>query len=111
MYQLIDVSPNDTKDAVLGAEKDYVLTFDGSFWRGMPNKGGLFSKLFTALDKEGNEVNPDDENAEIYAIRANYSLWSVGFLSAKGISDGGTGGGGGGAVALYQLLDVEKMLI
>ena len=106
MYQLIDVSPNDTKDAVLGAEKDYVLTFDGSFWRGMPNKGGLSSKLFTALDKEGNEVNPDDENAEIYAIRANYSLWSVGFLSAKGISDGG--GGGGGAVALYQLLDVEK---
>ena len=74
----------------------------------MPNKGGLSSKLFTALDKEGNEVNPDDENAEIYAIRANYSLWSVGFLSAKGISDGGTGGGGGGAVALYQLLDVEK---
>lgn len=108
MYQLIDVSPNDTKDAVLGAEKDYVLTFDGSFWRGMPNKGGLSSKLFTALDKEGNEVNPDDENAEIYAIRANYSLWSVGFLSAKGISDGGTGGGGGGAVALYQLFDVEK---
>lgn len=108
MYQLIDVSPNDTKDAVLGAEKDYVLTFDGSFWRGMPNKGGLSSKLFTALDKEGNEVNPDDENAEIYAIRANYSLWSVGFLSAKGISDGGTGGGGGGAVALYQLLDVKK---
>ena len=108
MYQLIDVSPNDAKDAVLGAEKDYVLTFDGSFWRGMPNKGGLSSKLFTALDKEGNEVNPDDENAEIYAIRANYSLWSVGFLSAKGISDGGTGGGGGGAVALYQLLDVEK---
>lgn len=108
MYQLIDVSPNDTKDAVLGAEKDYVLTFDGNFWRGMPNKGGLSSKLFTALDKDGNEVNPDDENPEIYAIRANYSLWSVGFLSAKGISDGGTGGGGGGAVALYQLLDVEK---
>lgn len=108
MYQLIDVSPNDTKDAVLGAEKDYVLTFDGSFWRGMPNKGGLSSKLFTALDKDGNEVNPDDENSEIYAIRANYSLWSVGFLSAKGISDGGAGGGGGGAVALYQLLDVEK---
>lgn len=108
MYQLIDVSPNDTKDAVLGAEKDYVLTFDGNFWRGMPNKGGLSSKLFTALDKDGNEVNPDDENSEIYAIRANYSLWSVGFLSAKGISDGGTGGGGGGAVALYQLVDVEK---
>lgn len=100
MYQLIDVSPNDTKDAVLGAEKDYVLTFDGSFWRGMPNKGGLSSKLFTALDKEGNEVNPDDENAEIYTIRANYSLWSVGFLSAKGISDGGTGGGGGGLINL-----------
>ena len=108
MYQLIDVSPNDTKDAVLGAEKDYVLTFDGNFWRGMPNKGGLSSKLFTALDKDGHEINPDDENAEVYAIRANYSLWSVGFLSAKGISDGGTGGGGGGAVALYQLLDVEK---
>lgn len=95
MYQLIDVSPNDTKDAVLGAEKDYVLTFDGSFWRGMPNKGGLSSKLFTALDKEGNEVNPDDENAEIYAIRANYSLWSVDWISAKGKSSGGSGGGGG----------------
>lgn len=95
MYQLIDVSPNDTKDAVLGAEKDYVLTFDGNFWRGMPNKGGLSSKLFTALDKDGNEVNPDDENSEIYAIRANYSLWSVGFLSAKGKSSGGSGGGGG----------------
>ena len=100
MYQLIDVSPNDTKDAVLGAEKDYVLTFDGNFWRGMPNKGGLSSKLFTALDKDGNEVNPDDENSEIYAIRANYSLWSVGFLSAKGISDGGAGGGGGGLISL-----------
>lgn len=95
MYQLIDVSPNDTKDAVLGAEKDYVLTFDGSFWRGMPNKGGLSSKLFTALDKEGNEVNPDDENAEIYAIRANYSLWSVDWISAKGKSSSGSGGGGG----------------
>lgn len=95
MYQLIDVSPNDTKDAVLGAEKDYVLTFDGSFWRGMPNKGGLSSKLFTALDKEGNEVNPDDENAEIYAIRANYALWSVDWISAKGKSSGGSGGGGG----------------
>lgn len=92
MYQLIDVSPNDTKDAVLGAEKDYVLTFDGSFWRGMPNKGGLSSKLFTALDKEGNEVNPDDENAEIYAIRANYALWSVDWISAKGKSSGGSGG-------------------
>lgn len=95
MYQLIDVSPNDTKDAVLGAEKDYVLTFDGSFWRGMPNKGGLSSKLFTALNKEGNEVNPDDENAEIYAIRANYALWSVDWISAKGKSSGGSGGGGG----------------
>lgn len=95
MYQLIDVSPNDTKDAVLGAEKDYVLTFDGSFWRGMPNKGGLSSKLFTALDKEGNEVNLDDENAEIYAIRANYALWSVDWISAKGKSSGGSGGGGG----------------
>ena len=95
MYQLIDVSPNDTKDAVLGAEKDYVLTFDGSFWRGMPNKGGLSSKLFTALDKEGNEVNPDDENAEIYAIRANYALWSVDWISAKGKSSGGSGGGAG----------------
>lgn len=95
MYQLIDVSPNDTKDAVLGAEKDYVLTFDGNFWRGMPNKGGLSSKLFTALDKDGNEVNPDDENSEIYAIRANYSLWSVDWISAKGKSSGGSGGGGG----------------
>ena len=97
MYQLIDVSPNDTKDAVLGAEKDYVLTFDGSFWRGMPNKGGLFSNLFTALDNDGNEVDLNDESklGTITNIRANYALWSVDWISAKGKSSGGSGGGGG----------------
>lgn len=109
MYQLIDVSPNDTKDAVLGAEKDYVLTFDGSFWRGMPNKGGLSSKLFTALDKEGHEINPDDENAEVYAIRANYALWSVDWISAKGKSSGGSGGGGGGGGLINLVYGFESL--
>lgn len=232
MYQLIDVSPNDTKDAVLGAEKDYVLTFDGSFWRGMPNKGGLinlvygfeslggtfdnndnsatfnaftineiwklassgltnvtvtgsgnavtdvtkgsdgrsltftkgstfatksefdalntkfndfltgsdaddiinkwselevflqgmkesdnlavilqskmdktaFSKLFTALDASGNEVDPSDDTKTIASIRANFGFWGVDYISAKGVSKGS--GGTGGASTLYQLVDV-----
>ena len=232
MYQLIDVSPNDTKDAVLGAEKDYVLTFDGNFWRGMPNKGGLinlvygfeslggtfdnndnsatfnaftineiwklassgltnvtvtgsgnavtdvtkgsdgrsltftkgstfatksefdalntkfndfltgsdaddiinkwselevflqgmkesdnlavilqskmdktaFSKLFTALDASGNEVDPSDSTKTIASIRANFGFWGVDYISAKGVSKGS--GGTGGASTLYQLVDV-----
>lgn len=232
MYQLIDVSPNDTKDAVLGAEKDYVLTFDGSFWRGMPNKGGLislvygfeslggtfdnndntatfnaftineiwklassgltnvtvtgsgnavtdvtkgsdgrsltftkgnmfasksefdalntkfndfltgsdaddiinkwselevflqgmkesdnlavilqskmdksaFNKLFSALDSDGNEIDPSDDTKTVAAIRANFGFWGVDYVSAKGVSKGS--GGTGGASALYQLVDV-----
>lgn len=232
MYQLIDVSPNDTKDAVLGAEKDYVLTFDGNFWRGMPNKGGLsslvygfeslggtfdnndntatfnaftineiwklassgltnvtvtgsgnavtdvtkgsdgrsltftkgnmfasksefdalntkfndfltgsdaddiinkwselevflqgmkesdnlavilqskmdksaFNKLFSALDSDGNEIDPSDGTKTVAAIRANFGFWGVDYVSAKGVSKGS--GGTGGASALYQLVDV-----
>lgn len=232
MYQLIDVSPNDTKDAVLGAEKDYVLTFDGNFWRGMPNKGGLislvygfeslggtfdnndntatfnaftineiwklassgltnvtvtgsgnavtdvtkgsdgrsltftkgntfasksefdalntkfndfltgsdaddiinkwselevflqgmkesdnlavilqskmdksaFNKLFSALDSDGNEIDPSDNTKTVAAIRANFGFWGVDYVSAKGVSKGS--GGTGGASALYQLVDV-----
>lgn len=232
MYQLIDVSPNDTKDAVLGAKKDYVLTFDGSFWRGMPNKGGLislvygfeslggtfdnndntatfnaftineiwklassgltnvtvtgsgnavtdvtkgsdgrsltftkgnmfasksefdalntkfndfltgsdaddiinkwselevflqgmkesdnlavilqskmdksaFNKLFSALDSDGNEIDPSDDTKTVAAIRANFGFWGVDYVSAKGVSKGS--GGTGGASALYQLVDV-----
>lgn len=98
MYQLIDVSPNDTKDAVLGAEKDYVLTFDGDKWYAdKPKTAAGISNLFTALDNDGNEVDLNDESklGTITNIRANYALWSVDWISAKGKSSGGSGGGGG----------------
>ena len=98
MYQLIDVSPNDTKDAVLGAEKDYVLTFDGDKWYAdKPKTAAGISNLFTALDKDGNDVDLNDESklSTITNIRANYALWSVDWISAKGKSSGGSGGGGG----------------
>lgn len=62
------------------------------------------NRLFTALDAAGNEVDINDTTKTIATIRANYGLWSVDFVSAKGISAGG--GGTGGASALYQLVDV-----
>lgn len=62
------------------------------------------NRLFTALDAAGNEVDINDTTKTITTIRANYGLWSVDFVSAKGISAGG--GGTGGASALYQLVDV-----
>lgn len=98
MYQLIDVSPNDTKDAVLGAKKDYVLTFNGDKWYAdKPKTAEGINRLFSALDADGNEVDLNDESklGTITNIRANYALWSVDWISAKGKSSGGSGGGGG----------------
>ena len=63
-----------------------------------------FSKLFTALDASGNEVDPSDSTKTIASIRANFGFWGVDYISAKGVSNGS--GGTGGASALYQLVDV-----
>lgn len=98
MYQLIDVSPNDTKDAVLGATKGSVLTFNGDKWYAdKPKTAEGMNRLFSALDADGNEVDLNDESklGTITNIRANYALWSVDWISAKGKSSGGSGGGGG----------------
>ena len=63
-----------------------------------------FSKLFTALDVSGNEVDPSDDTKTIASIRANFGFWGVDYISAKGVSKGS--GGTGGASTLYQLVDV-----
>lgn len=63
-----------------------------------------FSKLFTALDASGNEVDPSDDTKTIASIRANFGFWGVDYISAKGVSKGS--GGTGGASTLYQLVDV-----
>lgn len=62
------------------------------------------SKLFTALDASGNEVDPSDDTKTIASIRANFGFWGVDYISAKGVSKGS--GGTGGASTLYQLVDV-----
>ena len=63
-----------------------------------------FSKLFTALDASGNEVDPSDDTKTIASIRANFGFWGVDYISAKGVSK--VSGGTGGASTLYQLVDV-----
>ena len=64
----------------------------------------VFSKLFTALDASGKEVDPSDGTKTIASIRANFGFWGVDYVSAKGVSKGS--GGTGGASTLYQLVDV-----
>ena len=81
-----------------GATKGSVLTFNGDKWYAdKPKTAAGISKLFTALDASGNEVDLNDESklGTITNIRANYALWSVDWISAKGKSSGGSGGGGG----------------
>ena len=81
-----------------GATKGSVLTFNGDKWYAdKPKTAAGISNLFTALDKDGNEVDLNDESklGTITNIRANYALWSVDWISAKGKSSGGSGGGGG----------------
>lgn len=98
LYQLLDVEKNADITGVAGATKGSVLTFNGDKWYAdKPKTAAGISNLFTALDKDGNEVDLNDESklGTITNIRANYALWSVDWISAKGKSSGGSGGGGG----------------
>lgn len=102
--------------AVLGATGTdsigKVLTWDGSKWyagESLDTKKGderyllkkVFSKIFTAYDANGNIIDITDYNSIIDNISINYGLWSTGFISAYGMSKGGSQ-----ATALYQLVDV-----
>ena len=98
LYQLLDVEKNADITGVAGATKGSVLTFNGDKWYAdKPKTAAGISNLFTALDNDGNEVDLNDESklGTITNIRANYALWSVDWISAKGKSSGGSGGGGG----------------
>lgn len=98
LYQLLDVEKNADITGVAGATKGSVLTFNGDKWYAdKPKTAAGISNLFTALDKDGNDVDLNDESklSTITNIRANYALWSVDWISAKGKSSGGSGGGGG----------------
>ena len=64
------------------------------------------------LDKEEfyrffEEVNIGTASEPKYAIRAKYSFYTDGFLSALGLNPNTGGGGGGGATALSELSDVQ----
>ena len=53
------------------------------------------------------KVNIGTASEPKYAIRAKYSFYTDGFLSAMGLNPGMGGGGGGGATALSELSDVQ----
>ena len=53
------------------------------------------------------EVNIGTASEPKYAIRAKYSFYTDGFLSALGLNPNTGGGGGGGATALSELSDVQ----
>ena len=53
------------------------------------------------------KVNIGTTSAPKYAIRAKYSFYTDGFLSALGLNPNTGGGGGGGATALSELSDVQ----
>lgn len=98
LYQLLDVEKNSDITGVAGATKGNVLTFNGDKWYAdKPKTAEGINRLFSALDADGNEVDLNDESklGTITNIRANYALWSVDWISAKGKSSGGSGGGGG----------------
>lgn len=98
LYQLLDVEKNSDITGVAGATKGSVLTFNGDKWYAdKPKTAEGINRLFSALDADGNEVDLNDESklGTITNIRANYALWSVDWISAKGKSSGGSGGGGG----------------
>lgn len=46
-----------------------------------------FSKLFVAIDANGNEINPNDSTTEIASIKAKYGFWTEHFISVKGTVD------------------------
>lgn len=53
------------------------------------------------------KVNIGTDSDPKYAIRAKYSFYTDGFLSALGLNPNTGGGGGGGATALSELSDVQ----
>ena len=53
------------------------------------------------------KVNIGTASEPKYAIRAKYSFYTDGFLSALGLNPNTGGGGGGGATALSELSDVQ----
>lgn len=53
------------------------------------------------------KVNIGTASKPKYAIRAKYSFYTDGFLSAMGLNPGTGSGGGGGATALSELSDVQ----
>lgn len=48
-------------------------------------QNNLFLKIFTAYDKQGNEVALSSNTID--NIKVNYNFWSDGYLSSRGISD------------------------
>lgn len=66
----------------------------------------FFSRLFTANDVNGDPVEPNDEDTDIYNIQAMFGLWTEQYLSALGLNPE-SGGGGGGASYLGDLEDVN----
>ena len=67
----------------------------------------FFSRLFTALDADGEAVEPNDEDTAISNIQAMFGLWTEQYLSALGLNPESGGGGGGGASYLGDLEDVN----
>lgn len=53
-----------------------------------------FNRLFVAVDADGNEISPNDYETIIASIKARYSFWSAGEVSAYG---NGSGSGSGGS--------------
>ena len=67
----------------------------------------FFSRLFTALDADGEAVEPNDEDTDIANIQAMFGLWTEQYLSALGLNPESGGGGGGSAQYLGDLEDVN----
>lgn len=67
----------------------------------------MLMKLFTPLAADDEEIAITDTATEVKRIRANFDFFSVGDVSAKGISDSsGEGGSTGGATTLGGLVNV-----
>lgn len=67
----------------------------------------FFSRLFTALDADGEAVEPNDEETAISNIQAMFGLWTEQYLSALGLNPESGGGGGGGVQYRGDLEDVN----
>lgn len=65
-----------------------------------------FNRFFTAINTSGGEISADDTTTAIESIRANYSLWTNGYLSAKGQQQGSGGSGGGLVSVMYRWDDL-----